>query len=1362
MEQAPPVENDGSVRSFALSPSSGTATTLPAFASNEESIDVRLRDTDDAMMSFDENGNLRIDIQEPRAAWDPLIVGATVEWTSSGSTPNPAGSVEIRIPDHLFLTRDGTPYETEYLNGVIPYLRTGLSVNLGVPESPSTSPDGWQYRRDAGAHELVITNTTEIGAGTKFVCDIDYVYDTSNGYSFGTTYDDALHPVMTELSCDPARIYASVEGIGRAETPDVVLATRNILQETETKALEVFDRWHPSWSDAGLAETDLDEGGIYVVWDAKASFDHFYQPFEIEIAPNQPNAGTIVGITDLWFGNAPESVTGTLDPESLAFLDPRESNNSTSHNDMYSLYTNSVRYLDFENIEAHVAVLVQYDGAELAKGTPVELSLSTTTTLSSYDHPPQIRNASGSFEFQPIRFTSPPGNEFRLTRNANVPELAENDLLFPQQGQIDCLESGIPTRDDPDVNAAYVACYESTRAEGGDPSDVASYGENPYSIELIDDFIALENESLDAGEYEAKAILDLNAAAVTLYEGVADYMAGEYVLKPIDGAIEPLEVIVSIKNDQNEWIPALSWTQTENGRLDPDAVVALIDDVLIRPFDPAAVLENWSAADTSSQYDGQRRIDVMLPERTIGVKMSFETTAWAACVGDAENDDPRFGFTVSYAINSTEKTRGIVSEADSVTRRGANTLVVRDHTGSLIGFEGSPDDISQSSPLASKMADDDIATYGTGLFHAISATTYSRAKKSGSLLCYATNARNNPTEKTVELGRLSIEARFRTDTVETAAYGLPPSVQQPERTAIFYLLLPRGFSADVLTLRASERLSGGSSRLDSSNLPIDGGIVKDRRSITNEDGKRIWQDAPEARIESVDLSPDWRNTGRDLLKVAVEIDEGSMGYSPPFDNAQYISGFTLSLGGCYSWEALSDYGNILSFEAAYESGNENMAAWGAQTNLASDTAPSETTEQDGELWPLSELDGEASRQDRWLYANAQTTLSFPTSAEYGLGLSVKTAECPTWTKAGSGENSIEVYAGSTYQYRLRSALEEGATATDNIFYFPLESYADEKTKSAWRGTMEHIDVSALEDLGVNPRIFYSVEAEIDFSDRSARDLTDESLWSALPPESMSSVTAIAIDCSTSKSGGAFRLEGGQTLTAIVSMKAPVEKAEEIEESGGTALSQLWLESTVESATGAVSSRSLHNEYTVIRLKTLSFEFMKIDQEENDNATTRQNEERGLFGAVFDLYRLTSESTFPDSSEDIGEKNWMHVDTATSNPQVLFDGLSPGVYRLVESKAPEGYIRPASQWIITLDPLLPSGFSIENPDDEGPSFTHGEDGLALPNEKLPTLPITGAQGAAGLLATGILSIAAGIALRKRLKTFDEGLNRSHRR
>lgn len=158
---------------------------------------------------------------------------------------------------------------------------------------------------------------------------------------------------------------------------------------------------------------------------------------------------------------------------------------------------------------------------------------------------------------------------------------------------------------------------------------------------------------------------------------------------------------------------------------------------------------------------------------------------------------------------------------------------------------------------------------------------------------------------------------------------------------------------------------------------------------------------------------------------------------------------------------------------------------------------------------------------------------------------------------------------------------------------------------------------------------------------------------------------------------------------------------------------------------------------------VDFSFTKVDATDTSTA---------LSGAEFMLYRLdctdtTGEHNHKGDLINSGASNsgcWTYIGTQTSGSDgtVAFTSLLQGTYRLVETKAPDGYILPTGQWEVILsanaNPKITAVGS-----SQPPAFGTGTDGLYLPNMKTMTsLPSSGATGTAGYLLWGLALMGGG--------------------
>lgn len=187
----------------------------------------------------------------------------------------------------------------------------------------------------------------------------------------------------------------------------------------------------------------------------------------------------------------------------------------------------------------------------------------------------------------------------------------------------------------------------------------------------------------------------------------------------------------------------------------------------------------------------------------------------------------------------------------------------------------------------------------------------------------------------------------------------------------------------------------------------------------------------------------------------------------------------------------------------------------------------------------------------------------------------------------------------------------------------------------------------------------------------------------------------------------------------------------------------------------------------------------VRNEKNDGKFTFYKENREgerLAGAVFALYELTcteeshdhtsagndlieaeEDGAFSAGYQYSGCWNLVHVARSGTDGTVSFTSLSQDIgtiYRLVELKAPDGYVTPNGQWVIWFNgaSFRPGG-SIHNP----PAFSGaGTDILPyiVENYTYADIPLTGGRGWIYRIGTGLMALAMGFwiynAIKKRKK------------
>ena len=324
-------------------------------------------------------------------------------------------------------------------------------------------------------------------------------------------------------------------------------------------------------------------------------------------------------------------------------------------------------------------------------------------------------------------------------------------------------------------------------------------------------------------------------------------------------------------------------------------------------------------------------------------------------------------------------------------------------------------------------------------------------------------------------------------------------------------------------------------------LPV--GVIPNTRSIKLRDGDSI---------QSIELFPNYKNTGRILMKVVASL-KPDYRYKSSLSSILGQQGLAdeprISFDATYSWNSLSDNGTKLDNKLVYQSANTQF---GTVENLRGEP-DNPTARQNrysagavGDLADaLTNLDSNTD-SNSFIYANNETDLVVDTYSLTSIQKEVDVNNENAFSDGLVNELPKNVYEGGFYKYRIGIKNSEIASSKDLIFYDNLENYVPTSDKDdfgdkQWRGKLQNVDVSGFEAKGVNPIVYYSTKKNLvldDETNRSHLDLTNTSIWSITKPDDLSTVTAIAIDARRGKDGNPFVLQQGDSMNAYVQMQAP--------------------------------------------------------------------------------------------------------------------------------------------------------------------------------------------------------------------------------
>lgn len=519
----------------------------------------------------------------------------------------------------------------------------------------------------------------------------------------------------------------------------------------------------------------------------------------------------------------------------------------------------------------------------------------------------------------------------------------------------------------------------------------------------------------------------------------------------------------------------------------------------------------------------------------------------------------------------------------------------------------------------------------------------------------------------------SADVREQTNARSVASYdeAVTKGILTSDTSGTFYDLLPVGVTPDLSTVRVGHTTYSGTSNHTHSDLAT--GTVTNAYTIAN-----------------------WRGTGRTMLVVNASL--------TPTPALYHVNGTTqliadtphIEFDASYTFDAFNDRSSSASATIhnviAYESGNAtlgNVANFaGEPDNPAAgrNTVSSTAFESDAEKTAMTDLD---KRTDKpaFVYAGTTTTLTRLSAATSELTKQVEVNNDGTFGTGvtgsaehkGTDDQDRTVYVGGSYRYRLSDSAAtdlKGVVLYDNLEdYVPTSDKADYQD-TAWKGTLAGVDTSALEAKGVKPTVYYSTEPVAiasagNDSLLSADGALTSGKWHVLTDGTdLSTVRAIAIDCSKAADGSDYTLAKGDSLTAFVSMRAPsgdaalaaiptADGGTSADADGAHAYNNAFVNATAV-ATGV--TQLVRKDYTKVGLKPYTLKVTKAWADHDDNDGIRPK------SVTVHLYDVTDDRDTGKTVTLSADNKW--TGTFTGLTATADDG-SQAVYSFTEEGAP-GY------------------------------------------------------------------------------------------
>ena len=741
-----------------------------------------------------------------------------------------------------------------------------------------------------------------------------------------------------------------------------------------------------------------------------------------------------------------------------------------------------------------------------------------------------------------------------------------------------------------------------------------------------------ENEPVDFGSFDVRS--DIRGWGLTLEEGADTSDYSSYGKVPyeveatddlvtlederlLDGDYEFRSVDLSLIYEYN-WIqdPASgTWSEerdTDYGKWEPFQIyyqTGLTGEWKLRGS--LRRLENGyqQFEDTDgniTEYSSPNMVvRISLPPGSTGVQIRHETTHYKTM----------FNMIPCVQLYPTEHVKSLLQN-DTARLYNVASWRTTDHKG---GWADKQDRCvvngysNQAVTASTKLRDEGL--YGEGAY-----AEHSAAYKNLSQVNTSSYASKDVTYKN-DVDRSLVKTHYRADMYEklqVKAISIPfdKDWMELQTQGILYDLLPSGMNADPSSIR-----------------------VWTFRGIADYNTPFQDQFLCDITVEFID---NWRNSGRTMMVIhaAVPQDmENVISTSPNGNYTDFYSGFHLEYDAIYPWDSVQQYGTSPRNTIAYKSGV------GAMGRAYPDDGG---RIQDKEL--MKDLDGDGNPEGTLadtIYAETAKSFDFPFSAELGFTKRVKTAADTQYLLDTSA------VGGGDYSYRLRLAAEENMTTKDIVLFDVLEDYQTEDetaNQNRWKGdTLQSVDVSDALQKGIDAVTYYSCVPGLDMNNPADRDLTDPAKWSAVPPEDLAAVTALAFDLRTDQNGEPYVLMPEQAVSIVIHMKAPAKNVKTLEETDACAYNSGWYAGTTTSVpTNDSNYNVLESQNTAVHIREHKAELHKESDPPSGTANIPAQVHEGDT-LTYDLYVTNQEVAFPLEQVKV-------IDTIPEGLMIDFDNI----------------------------------------------------------------------------------------------------------
>ena len=515
-------------------------------------------------------------------------------------------------------------------------------------------------------------------------------------------------------------------------------------------------------------------------------------------------------------------------------------------------------------------------------------------------------------------------------------------------------------------------------------------------------------------------------------------------------------------------------------------------------------------------------IDLSAVNGVTGIKLKITTTGslyMSQWTGDAK-------YGIYTKINPTEKVQKFLnSDYDRKRIYNFTTMAVYDSEGTFVGYTQEQKSGTSVGEAFKQFFADDIDTYGTEMAHASAYKDIHYSKH---------NAYGNK--------KISSIKDYSDDSYVEIKYQVFPYFTFSSHTGAFELT-----DDEIAVLYEHDALPSKSYYIYDL-LPRGASLIADKI---------------DADLSLISVQNNYKGTGRTLVTFLANPEEKDTGAcaTTSYDYQYYSIR--------YDYSSIVDYGSELHNSVAFEP----VCGGYGEKGRADDGGDI----KDAEI--LADIDGDGTQEEgtRFLYAECDTTLVVPASAEVSLTKSVMSSASNGWVNATSAQPA-PVAPNEQYQYRIRFGTLPDTTTSNMIVYDNIEqsTFDDLPSDETFSGILQSVDVSHPTSYGIKPLVYYSTQSGIDFSTHGID--ADPSIWTTTMPSDKSTIRAVAIDMRKMSDGSPASISDGQTISIILNMQAPPISSDEM--MGLHSYNDATLHASIsDSVGGSVPAELIEYQYT---------------------------------------------------------------------------------------------------------------------------------------------------------------------------------------